>query len=114
MDEIETKHVSEKPISERRVCIRGIRWVGAALCLSIFIAICELCFSFQIHAAWNTVIDIPGITLAEALQAVGKNYQKPFFQCYWMQSFYSVLYVIWKLWMLVRINTIHSDSGIRS
>lgn len=37
--------------------------------------------------------------MAKSLQGADKSYQKPFFQAYFIHSFYTILYVAWKLWL---------------
>ena len=36
--------------------------------------------------------------MAEALQKLNKEYQKPFFMIFFVHSSYAVLYVGWSLW----------------
>ena len=56
------------------------------------------------HAHFNTfcfadMLNISGVIMAEKLQDLGSSYSKPFFQTYWIHSFYSVMYIFWKLWL---------------
>ena len=39
-----------------------------------------------------------GVTQTETLQGLGKKFPKFFFLTYWVHSFYSVLYLVWKIW----------------
>ena len=57
------------------------RLLGAIVCVAISIA------------TW--------VTMAEKLQDLNNNYKKPYFITYWIRSFYSTPYVVWKLWRVL-------------
>ena len=46
----------------------------------------------------NTYLPCVGVTLAEKLQGLTEKYPKFYFLTYWVHSFYTVLYLVWKIW----------------
>ena len=47
------------------------------------------------------IIHGSGVAMAEKLQGLGEKYPKFYFLTYWVHSFYSVLYLVWKAWRYI-------------
>ncbi len=85
-------------VKRRKLCSSAsLKMTAATLCIAGAVATCKTTFYIVILL---TVYDsvCSGVTMAEALQTLSKEYKNPFFMIYFVHSSYSILYIGWALW----------------